>query len=128
MITYIRFQNGTTTKRYLYPDDCLSPYSVQFSFTSPRTIILFSPYLKDNKKETNAWFQACGINVPLGGTQLGVIRSIDFNGSIAQNAENVNSENENVRWSLNNLSKDAAIHYDDKNRASDVSLLLLQVV
>ena len=42
------------------------------------------------------------------------------NNSIAQNAENVNSENESVRWSLNNLSKDAAIHYDDKNRASDV--------
>ena len=76
-------------------------------------------YLKDNKKETNAWFQACGINVPLGGTQLGVIRSIDFNGSIAQNAENVNSGNKSVRWSLNNLSKDAAIHYNDKNRASD---------
>lgn len=42
------------------------------------------------------------------------------NNSIAQNAENVNSENEDARWSLNNLSKDAAIHYDDKNRASDV--------
>ena len=28
------------------------------------------------------------------------------NKSIAQNAENVNSENESVRWSLNNLSKD----------------------
>lgn len=39
-------------------------------------------FLKENKKEIDAWFQARGINVPLDGTQLGVIRSIDFNNSI----------------------------------------------
>ncbi len=49
-------------------------------------------YLKDNKKEINAWFQARGIDVPLGGTQLGVIRSIDFKDSIPQSEADVNNE------------------------------------
>lgn len=49
-------------------------------------------YLKDNKKEINAWYQARGIDVPLGGTQLGVIRSIDFNDSISHNEPSVNGQ------------------------------------
>lgn len=49
-------------------------------------------YLKPNKKEINAWFKARSNDVPLGGTQLGVIRSIDFTDSIAQKVDSVNTE------------------------------------
>ena len=33
-------------------------------------------YLDENKKRTRQWFQACGIQVPLGETKFGFIRSI----------------------------------------------------
>ncbi|MGM9648262.1 MAG: hypothetical protein ACI3YH_09040, partial [Eubacteriales bacterium] len=33
-------------------------------------------YINEDKKRTQEWFQACGIQVPLGGTKLGFIRSI----------------------------------------------------
>lgn len=33
-------------------------------------------YLDSDKKRTRKWFQACGINVPLGGSKFGFIRSI----------------------------------------------------
>lgn len=36
-------------------------------------------YLGENKKETKAWFQALGNDVPLGGTKFGFIRSIPQN-------------------------------------------------
>ncbi|MBR6806774.1 MAG: hypothetical protein IKM46_00185 [Clostridia bacterium] len=35
-------------------------------------------YLDKNKKRTLNWFQACGIQVPLGGTKFGFIRSISY--------------------------------------------------
>lgn len=37
-------------------------------------------YLNPNKKETEAWFQARDIVVPLGGTRFGFIRSIELSG------------------------------------------------
>ncbi len=52
-------------------------------------------YLNENKKMTRKWFQVCGnLNVPLEGTQFGVIRSIAFdsekvNGSFSQELESV---------------------------------------
>lgn len=36
-------------------------------------------YLNEDKKRTQEWFQACGIQVPLGGTKFGFIRSISQN-------------------------------------------------
>lgn len=45
-------------------------------------------YLCENKKRTRKWFQACGILVPLGGTQYGFIRSI------SQSGKNVNGFSE----------------------------------
>ena len=36
-------------------------------------------YLSENKRNTQSWFQACGIQVPLGGNQFGYIRSITQN-------------------------------------------------
>ena len=36
-------------------------------------------YLGEDKKRTLQWFQACGIQVPLGGTKFGFIRSISQN-------------------------------------------------
>ena len=57
-------------------------------------------YIGENKKETNAWYQTCGIDVPLGGTQLGVIRSIDFKESIPQPNEFVKTSDEDSRNSL----------------------------
>ncbi len=49
-------------------------------------------YLSENKKETNAWFNSyAGIDVPEVGTQLGIIRSIDFNNNIPQKEDIVNS-------------------------------------
>ncbi len=44
-------------------------------------------YLNEDKKRTQEWFQACGIQVPLGGTQFGFIRSI------SQKTENSNTQN-----------------------------------
>ena len=43
-------------------------------------------YLNPNEKETKAWFQARGIDVPLGGNHFGFIRSIDLS------SENVNAQ------------------------------------
>ena len=57
-------------------------------------------YIGENKKETNAWYQTCGIDVPLGGTQLGVIRSIDFVDSLTQPKQKVNTSDEDSRSSL----------------------------
>ena len=37
-----------------------------------------SPF-NENKKRTQQWFQACGIQVPLGETKFGFIRSISQN-------------------------------------------------
>ena len=48
-------------------------------------------FLKNNKKEINAWFQSLGIDVPLGGPQLGVIRSIDLNNIVTQPNGEVNT-------------------------------------
>lgn len=46
-------------------------------------------YLNEDKKRTRKWFQACGIQVPLGEAKFGFIRSI------SQNTESVN-ENSNI--------------------------------
>ena len=72
-------------------------------------------YLKDNKKEINAWFQTLGNDVPLRGTQLGVIRSIDFNNSIADSSGDVKGD---VRYSKE-MDADymAAVESDDMETA-----------
>ena len=46
-------------------------------------------YLCEEKKRTQKWFQACGIQVPLGGTKLGFIRSI------AQTSPKINTSSNN---------------------------------
>ena len=46
-------------------------------------------YLGEDKKRTLQWFQACGIQVPLGGTKFGFIRSI------SQKKQTVNTSFEN---------------------------------
>lgn len=46
-------------------------------------------YLDVNKRRTRQWFQACGIQVPLGGTKFGFIRSI------SRTYSNVNTESKN---------------------------------
>ena len=43
-------------------------------------------YLNENKKRIQKWFQACGIQVPLGETKFGFIRSI------SQNSDSVNRD------------------------------------
>jgi len=48
------------------------------------------------EKEINAWYQSLGINVPLRGTQLGAIRSIDFIKIISRLSENVNTNQKSV--------------------------------
>ncbi len=72
-------------------------------------------YLKDNKKETNAWFKAyVGNDVPGGGTQFGVIRSIDFINIIRQENKIVKPQN-NVRNSISHTKKGEPVVVVDTN-------------
>ena len=76
-------------------------------------------YLGEDKKRTREWFQACGIQVPLGGTKFGFIRSI------AQRKYSVNSKfsiSENIPSTLSaedqNLLFDADFYerYENESR------------
>lgn len=71
-------------------------------------------YLNENKKRTQKWFQACGIQVPLGGTKFGFIRSIAQNPEpvkkqkklVAKDSKSLynvsNGDYSSVAWVLNN--------------------------
>lgn len=50
-------------------------------------------YLNEDKKRTQKWFQACGIQVPLGETKFGFIRSISQNTKFVNN----NWENSDIK-------------------------------
>ena len=58
-------------------------------------------YLDVNKRRTRQWFQACGIQVPLGGTKFGFIRSISRTYSnVNTNSKNkFSTDTDNVRKS-----------------------------
>lgn len=72
-------------------------------------------YLSDDKKRTREWFQACGKQVPLGGSKFGFIRSI------SQKLQNINtdernskkSENRGVNWS--DLEPDITVQAEDNS-------------
>jgi len=58
-------------------------------------------YLNEDKKKTRKWFHDCGnLNVPLAGTQFGLIRSIAF-------------EEENVKFSLKDKDYLSAVERND---------------
>ncbi len=50
-------------------------------------------YLGENKKETKTWFQALDIDVPLGETKFGFIRSIQYSETIVNSLSKNNSKN-----------------------------------
>ena len=57
-------------------------------------------YLDENKKRTRQWFQACGIQVPLGETKFGFIRSI------SQKADSVKDNTQNSpKFSVRDLDE-----------------------
>ncbi len=51
-------------------------------------------YLNENKKETNAWFQAKGHRVPVGGTKYGLIRSISLSEDLVNTRDQEASEDD----------------------------------
>lgn len=61
-------------------------------------------YLDNNKKRTLKWFQACGIQVPLGGTKFGFIRSISQkNGFVNTSGESYSIGAGNVQANKQNV-------------------------
>ena len=42
-------------------------------------------YINEDKRKTRKWFQACGIQVPLGETKFGFIRSISQKSEFVKN-------------------------------------------
>ena len=73
-------------------------------------------YLDNNKKRTLDWFQACGIQVPLGGTKFGFIRSISHPDGF------VNSKNQNSRHS----STQSGYGTKPKNKAEELNRIKAQ--
>ncbi len=75
-------------------------------------------YLNENKKRTLEWFQACGIQVPLGGTKFGLIRRIALN--------HTSVKNQNRDSAGNKLSPEQSEYFkDSKVRDENGNLLVM---
>lgn len=97
-------------------------------------------YLNENKNKTRNWFQASRIEMPLGGTTFGFVRSMSHtdssvmpdSGTDATSKSNVSNKNETVKFSRSfdsngrNLTEDQAEYFkDSKIRNSEGNLFAL---
>ena len=84
-------------------------------------------YLGENKKRTLNWFQACGIQVPLGGTKFGFIRSISQNASGVNQNSDVNSEPVSNRTLLANAMESLAKTELEKKKLTEYKAKIDQI-
>lgn len=84
-------------------------------------------YLGENKKRTLNWFQACGIQVPLGGTKFGFIRSISQNASGVNQNSDVNSEPVSNRSLLANAMESLAKTELEKKKLTEYKAKIDQI-
>lgn len=88
-------------------------------------------YLNENKKRTQQWFQACGIQVPLGETKFGFIRSISQNNKKSNTFDKkIDDERKSISKSVdsdgNSLSLEQAEYFkDSKVRDENGNLLVV---
>ncbi|MBQ2828105.1 MAG: hypothetical protein IJF20_02565 [Clostridia bacterium] len=77
-------------------------------------------YLNEDKKRTRKWFQACGIQVPLGETKFGFIRSISQKNSKSQE-KNSDRDPEALtpRNLLANALEESAVHEVEKKKLAE---------
>ena len=84
-------------------------------------------YLGENRKRTLNWFQACGIQVPLGGTKFGFIRSISQNASGVNQNSDVNSEPVSNRSLLANAMESLAKTDLEKKKLTEYKAKIDQI-
>lgn len=77
-------------------------------------------YLNEDKKRTRKWFQACGIQVPLGETKFGFIRSISQKNSKSQEKNSDRDPNAlTPRNLLANALEESAVHEVEKKKLAE---------